>query len=138
MAAATRSIARRSLPSSPGIEKAVMRVGRGSVVAGRRSGHAGGPAEGDERDVVLLLPVGPGEPVERVEQPVEQLAAGVVDGHLLAQPREAVHLLVRVVGLDEPVRVEQDVAARSDDPLGLLVRDVRASGRAASRSRAAR
>ena len=63
--------------------------------------------------------------MERLEQPIEQLAAGVVDGHRLAQAREAVHLLVRVVGLDEAVRVEQDVAARGDDALGLLVVDVR-------------
>ena len=116
-------MARRSLPSSPGIENAVVRVERARRPA---SGHAGGPPQGDERDVVLLLPVGPGERVERVEQAVEQLAAGVVDGHRLAQAREAVHLLRRVVGLDQAVRVEQDVAARGDDALGLLVADVRA------------
>ena len=96
---------------------------------GRRVGgvvrHAGCPPQGDERDVVLLLPVGSGEAVEVVEQPVEQLAAGVVDGHRLAQAREAEHLLRRVVGLDEAVRVEQDVAAGGDDALGLLVADVR-------------
>ncbi len=121
-AAATRSMARRSLPSSPGTEKAV--TGRPSDRRRRRR-HAGGAAEGDERDVVLLLPCRAGEPVQRVEQPVEQLAAGVVDGHLLAQAREAVHLLVGVVGLDEAVGVEQDVAARVDDPFGLLVDDAR-------------
>ncbi len=88
-------------------------------------GHAGRAPQGDERDVVLLLPVGAGEPWSVVEQAVEQLAAGVVDGHRLAQAREAVHLAGRVVGLDEAVRVEQDVAARRDDALGLLVADAR-------------
>ena len=89
-----------------------MSVGRAGS-SPRLVGHPGGPSQGDERDVVLLLPVRAGEPVERVEQPIEQLAPGVVDGHLLAQAREAVHLLVRVVGLDEAVGVEQDVAARA-------------------------
>ena len=51
-----------------------MSVGpRRRAVVHRR--HAGRPPQGDERDVVLLLPVGAGEPVERVEQAVEQLAA---------------------------------------------------------------
>ena len=79
--------------------------------------------QGDEGDVVLLLPVRTGEPVQGVEEPIEQLAAGVVHDHLLAQAREAVHLPVRVVCLDESVGVEQDVASRSDDRLGLLVLD---------------
>ena len=52
-----------------------------------------------------------------VQQAVEKLAAGIVDRHRLAQAREPEHLRCRVVGLDEAVRIEQDVAARGDDAL---------------------
>ena len=40
-----------------------------------------------------------------------------------AQPVEAEHLARAVMGLDEAVAVEQDVAARFDDPLDLLIAD---------------
>jgi hypothetical protein len=81
------------------------------------------PAQRHERDVVLLLHAGPGERVQLVEEAVQQGASGVIGGHRLAQPREAVHLPAGTVLLDETVGVEEHPLAGANLALGLLVDD---------------
>ncbi len=82
---------------------------------------AAGPLESDQGDVVLLIPAPADEPVELVEQVVDQVAARPLDGHQLLEPGEAEHGAGRIVRLDEPVAIEQDALAGGEDRLVLRV-----------------
>ena len=111
------------MPVAPGRLNAVRATTSGLAI--RSLDDAGGATQGDHGDVVLLLVVRAGEGVQGLEQPVQQVAAGIVEAQGLAQPVEAEHLARRVVRLDEAVAVEQDVAVGGDRRLGLLVDDAR-------------
>src|SRR5919198_5738576 len=85
--------------------------------------HRARPAlQGDQGDVVLLLPVRAGELRELLQQPVDQrlAASGGLADHG-GDPREAEHLAVRAVRLGQAVGVEQDRVAGPEGGLLLLV-----------------
>jgi hypothetical protein len=83
--------------------------------------EADGPSQSDQGDVVLLLDVGADEVLQLLEQPVDQhLAVGGLAGQG-GHPREPEHLPPGVVGLGQPVGVEQDRVAGGEGGLLLLV-----------------
>src|SRR4029079_7181861 len=87
-------------------------------LAGGRQARQAKPAgslERDERDVVLLVPALADEPVELVEEVVEELAARAFRVHQVAQLWKAEHVAGRPGGLDEAVPVQQDALARMED-----------------------
>ena len=83
------------------------------------------PFEGDHRDVVLLLDVGPGEPGELGDAEVRELHGRRRHPDDPGGTREAEHLPCGVVLLCEPVAVEEQLLARLDDGRRLLVDDAR-------------
>ena len=79
---------------------------RWSLRSSGDGGH-GRPLEGDQGDVVLLLPVRPGEPIELAQEELDELRAAGASVHEFRQPREAEHLALGIVGLDQAVAVQQ-------------------------------
>ena len=79
-----------------------------------------GAAERHERDVVLLLPVGPREPPQLGQQPVDQVARGRI-GDVLDETGRAEHLALGPVGLGDAVAVEQQAVSGAHHRLVLLV-----------------
>ena len=84
-------------------------------------GGAGRALEHDHGDVVLLLGVRPGVGVEVGEDAVDQLGAAGVVGDALLEAREAEHLAVGVVRLDDAVGVQEQGVAGLEHGLLLLV-----------------
>src|ERR671914_313173 len=73
-------------------------------------------------DIVLLFPILTGEVGELGEEEVDQRRfVRVVRPYQALQPREAEHLVVRVVRLNQPVAVKQDALAPLKGDLLLLV-----------------
>src|SRR3990170_8684845 len=80
----------------------------GWLSAGRGTGRGCGlPLEGDQRDVILLLPALSGKSGELGEQVLDQTRAAGVVYHEGLQARDTEHLALRAVGFHQPVAVEQ-------------------------------
>src|SRR5215207_11420983 len=78
----------------------------------RSSAWRCGPLQGKEGYVVLLLPPLPHEGVELLHQELPQRFLLIsVMGNKLPKPREAEHLAFRVMGLYQPIAVEEHVLA---------------------------
>src|SRR5215218_8673855 len=84
-----------------------------------------GTLQRKEGDVVLLLPALPDEGVEFLHQEVHKGSFLSVLCDQTSKPRKAEHLTLGVVGLDQPIAIEQSVVAQGEHCLLLLVVRVR-------------
>src|SRR5215217_4661599 len=80
-----------------------------------------GTLQRKEGDVVLLLPALPYEGVKLFQEEVSQCSLLTVLGDERTKPRKAEHLTLRIVGLYQPVGVEQDAFAVIEFDLLLFV-----------------
>src|SRR5215217_7889358 len=80
-----------------------------------------GTLQRKEGDVILLLPALPYEGMKLFQEEVSQCSLLTVLGNKRTKPGKAEHLALRVVGLYQPVGVEQDTFAVIDFDLLLLV-----------------
>src|SRR5215217_8862227 len=80
-----------------------------------------GTLQGKEGDVVLLLPTLPDEGVEFLHQEVHKGSFLSVLCDQTSKPRKAEHLTLEVVGLYQPIAVEQHAAPLSERDPSLLI-----------------
>src|SRR5215213_8350814 len=85
------------------------------------SGSYRGALQRKEGDVILLLPALPHEGVKLFQEEVPQRSLLTMLGDERPKPREAEHLALGVVGLYQPIAVEQHAATLSQRDLPLLI-----------------